>query len=414
MRPVLVAPALALALALAARPAAARAATVSILRGTIGYEAGPGEANSVTVTRAPAAYRIADPGTSISVGAGCARVTANLVECAATGVKKLDLRLGDGDDFATVSVLAASTIRGGEGSDRIEGGQGDDNLFGEPGDDTLEGGPGLDLLDGGAGADTLSGGTGMPFDVLLDFIAEDEGGGLFLDLDVVAYSTRTDPVSVVLDGVANDGEADERDHVLADVEGALGGGGADELTGDPGVNVLVGGAGDDTIVGGGGTRDALVGEGGDDRLHGAAREEELLGGAGDDFLAGGPGRDTIAGGPGRDTASGAGGRDVVYGGHGRDVLSGGSRADALFAGSGRDVVRAGPGPDLLSARDRTADRLDGGPGEDVGRIDRRIDRVRRVEVMLPRKPRPPGLAARPPRADGDLRSFLRALARRAG
>ena len=54
----------------------------------------------------------------------------------------------------------------------------------------LTGGEGNDVLDGGGGADTLGGGEGY---------------------DLADYSARTAPVSLTLDGAANDGEAGEQD-----------------------------------------------------------------------------------------------------------------------------------------------------------------------------------------------------------
>jgi hypothetical protein len=79
----------------------------------------------------------------------------------------------------------------------------------------------------------------------------------------VTYEDRTSPVSVTLDGVANDGEAGERDNVLPDVEVIVGGLVGDDLVGDAADNSVEGGRGDDLIEGARGA-DTLVGEDGAD------------------------------------------------------------------------------------------------------------------------------------------------------
>jgi hypothetical protein len=43
------------------------------------------------------------------------------------------------------------------------------------------------------------------------------------------------------------------------------------------------------------------------------------------------------------------------------------------------VASAGPGSDRISARDGKRDRIDGGRGRDRARIDRKLDKVTRVE-----------------------------------
>jgi Ca2+-binding RTX toxin-like protein len=68
------------------------------------------------------------------------------------------------------------------------------------------------------------------------------------------------------------------------IENALGGAGADQVTGNGADNKLDGGAGDDTLDGAGGN-------------------DTLLGGAGNDILRGGAGNDKLDGGDGLDTAA---------------------------------------------------------------------------------------------------------------
>ncbi len=100
--------------------------------------------------------------------------------------------------FPRRSPAATGTTRcvGGARDDLIDGGLGDDNLDGSVGDDTLRGGLGNDILQPNTGTDGISGGDGI---------------------DRVLYGDRTDP-SYTLDGLANDGQADENDLIGADVE----------------------------------------------------------------------------------------------------------------------------------------------------------------------------------------------------
>jgi Ca2+-binding RTX toxin-like protein len=171
--------------------------------------------------------------------------------------------------------------------------------------------------------------------------------------DSVRYDARRNGLRVKLDGEANDGEPGEHDFVSPSVTTVYAGQGADVLVGNDGANGLVGAAGADVIRGGGGN-DQLIGSnrlygrvGSDDRLYGGAGADRISGGAGDDLLAGGPGRDDI------------------------DAFSG---ADRLLPGTGRDSVRAGPGGDLIDARDRSADAVGCGRGDDTVRNDR-IDSI---------------------------------------
>ena len=170
---------------------------------------------------------------------------------------------GDGDDVV-IGGPGNEAIYGGTGNDELHGGDGADELHGGEGADLLEGGGGdnisrsqggyaiagarlfADHLDGGPGADVLQGGPG--------------------DFDVADYSARGAPVSVTLDGLANDGETGEGDLVAADVEDATTGAGDDVLVGNGGPNSLRGGSGDDTIDGGGGYQDDAQGDNGDDTI----------------------------------------------------------------------------------------------------------------------------------------------------
>ncbi len=145
------------------------------------------------------------------------------------------------------------------------------------------------------------------------------------------------------------------------------------------VNVKIG-TNDDELIEGSSFGDRLVGRGGRDLLHGYGAEDCLEGGSGSDVLGGGFGPDRLVGGYGNDRLYGDSGNDTLKGGNGRDSLSGGSGNDELLPGSGGDQVYGGPGNDRVSARDRTRDLIDCGPGRDTARVDR-VDRVRGCESV---------------------------------
>ncbi|MEV0899779.1 calcium-binding protein [Actinoplanes sp. NPDC049802] len=188
--------------------------------------------------------------------------------------KRDDGRKGEGDTLTGIEGLS-----GGWGDDRLTGGNGPDLLEGQNGNDVLVGGGGDDLLrDTYGGNDKLYGGAGDD--------RFDAGAGTDLMLggtgsDLVNYSAHSGPVTVDLDGVADDGKAGERDTVGADVEHIFGSTHNDVLTGNGGGNRIAGLAGDDTIRGAGGD-DALDAGDGLDTVHGEAGDDALFGGYADD------------------------------------------------------------------------------------------------------------------------------------
>jgi hypothetical protein len=145
-------------------------------------------------------------------------------------------------------------VTAGSGDDVLLGGPRRDELRGDGGADRVAGAAGRDQLWGSPGADALAGGAGV---------------------DSAIYQEREAPVSVTLDGRADDGEAGEGDDVGLDVENVIGGFGDDSLRGSAVANRLEGGEGDNDLDGGGG----------DDVL------DDYLGDGG--RLVGGPGRDRL-------------------------------------------------------------------------------------------------------------------------
>jgi Ca2+-binding RTX toxin-like protein len=255
--------------------------------------------------------------------------------------------------------------------ENISGGSGSDNLTGGTGPGTISGNGGNDTLNGGADtvSDTIDGGSG---------------------LDTVSYAGRTNPVTVTLDGVANDGEGGENDNVEANIENALGGGDNDTLTGNASINRLTGGAGADTLNGGD-NNDVLIGGAGGDTFNGGAGTGDLadysaatgaltitvgVGAANDgqaaegdtvnttvENVTGGSFNDTITGddsnnrlnggvdptplandgSTGSDTLNGGLGNDTLNGSDGGDTLNGGSGSDTLNGGLGADDINGGAG-----------------------------------------------------------------------
>jgi Ca2+-binding RTX toxin-like protein len=400
-------------------PAPAFGSTVGVLTGALTYTAGAGEVNSVTVTQNGLFRRISDSGATISPGLGCLTVLPTIVDC--LGVTTLGINAGDGNDTVQVLDSLVSVINGGTGSDVLIGAAGIDTLNGGDGDDVIDGGGGADLLNGGDGSDTVSyaarsnpvtvdpngladdgelleldtvgndvenliGGsagdtlTGNSEDNVItgndgnDALNGNAGGDTLdgglgadtlsggADIDTASYSGRTDPLTVTLDNVANDGESGENDDVHSDVQNVIGGSGSDTLTGSSGSNVLTGGNGGDTLDGGTGT-DVLNGGAGADVVSYATRVAAVtvdLDGIADD---GEPGENDSIGVDVEDVLGGLG-ADTLTGDSGANALTGGAGNDTLEGGGGVDVLLGGAGQDLLRSRDAFADQVGCGSEND--------------------------------------------------
>ncbi|CAI8413140.1 MAG: Serralysin C [Hyphomonas sp. TMED17] len=125
------------------------------------------------------------------------------------------------------------------------------------------------------------------------------------------------------------------------IENAIGGNGADTITGNSAANNIQGGSGEDELIGGGG-KDLLFGEAGNDLLLGGNQDDRLSGGDGDDVLIGGGAKDRLNGDAGNDDLSGGFGADRLFGGSGNDTLTGGDGGDTfrfeVSGGSDADQV----------------------------------------------------------------------------
>jgi Ca2+-binding RTX toxin-like protein len=319
---------------------------------------------------------VEDEHDSMLAGPGCSQVVEK-VSCPRAGTTSVEVDAGDLKDHVRTTVDIPATILLGPGPDQARGGSASDYIDGGPGEDNLEGRDGADVLDGGDGRDTA----------------------------LYVLRGAAQPVTVTLDGLANDGGAADgfSDHILANVENVNTTPGADAIVGNDGPNNLIGGSGDDQITGGGGS-DTLAGQGGNDGLSGEAGADALDGGDAGDVLDGGSERDNalyrtrtasqpvnvtldgnandggavdgnadnvlanveiVTAGSGADTLIGSASGNTLTGNGGRDVLDGGAGADILDGGTERDVVRyatRGPSEPVNVSMDGVAN--DGGALDD--------------------------------------------------
>jgi Ca2+-binding RTX toxin-like protein len=243
--------------AVAAAPASA--AEVSFGGGGLTIVGAPGEGSRLTVeSDANTRATVHDDADGLRPGPGCLgtprEVTCTILPftqchpCAGT------IDLGDASDTL---ILGGSAVRGpflvdaGAGDDVVQiVGAANAIVHGGAGNDTLRA-QAESELDGGEGADVLQG-----------------------DRAFASYTSRTAPVTVTLDGVANDGELGEHDN--AATGSVIGGDGGDALTGNGAANILSGRGGDDF----------LAGEGGDDTIHADAGTDLVEAGAGNDRVEG--------------------------------------------------------------------------------------------------------------------------------
>jgi Ca2+-binding RTX toxin-like protein len=243
-------------------PAAAARADSVAFQGTALAYAGDGGADQVVISRDGAALVFrAGPGQPLSAPGTCARRSASEVSCPAGSVTAVTVDLLGGNDTLTATLpdtpATALTAHGGAGNDVLDAsGTSTGALFGDDGDDRLLAGRTSFDVTGGAGADELGGGPAGSQTRFLTGAAADGPdqvlGGPGVDL--ASYESRTAPLRLTEDGVADDGEAGEGDNIASAVEIVVGGAGADTLAGGSGPNQLTAGAGDDTVM----ARDAGV------------------------------------------------------------------------------------------------------------------------------------------------------------
>lgn len=126
----------------------------------------------------------------------------------------------------------------------------------------------------------------------------------------------------------------------AEIENAIGGSSADELTGNSLANMLDGANGSDIIAG----------NDGDDDLVGGLGKDVLRGGEGDDGLVGDSHVWNAGSSSDNDTLYGGGGDDGLYGNNGNDKLFGDDGDDWMDGGIGKDILTGGIGADQFLTR----------------------------------------------------------------
>ena len=309
----------------------------------------------------------------------------------------LDISLDDevakvGSSGQTDTLFTLEMVVGGAGNDTLTGSSLPDWLVGGGGQDVLRGLNGGDVLYAEGNGSTVDGGEGD--DKLVAYQGTGKrligGGGVdtvsyagYVEWDLSAADYATAPVTVDLDGAADDGYAGQKDKVSTDIENIEGTHGfGDKLTGNAKANVIWGFGGNDT----------LKGSGGSDVIH----PQQVFGPATDhDVVNGGGGKDMVSyadenvgvdvsinnqadDGPAGDFDNVKNDVEGIQGGAGNDTLNGGSAANTLLGGPGNDDLFGLGGADVLDG-EGGADDIAGGTGSDTVSYE---DRVADVEVTL--------------------------------
>jgi Ca2+-binding RTX toxin-like protein len=351
-------------------PAAAQAGTLSYEGDTLVYRADPGARDSPSLDKGDQGELLFYQD-NLTLAPGCTQEDPSFAaHCPMPA--KIRLELGDGDDSngfgSSFPQNVHVDISGGDGKDilqtygsngtTLDGGAGNDTLKGWDTGETLLGGPGDDEINGSGGADHIEGGDGNDsispdtyHDPANDYV--DGGPGMdVVDDWTIPSNDYNPPISVSMDGAANDGRPGETDNVVnvEKIESHVSG-------------TLVGGPGDDIF-----TVYANLDEG----------NSTLIGNGGNDKLTAGDYQDTLDGGPGNDVINGGFGNDVLTGGPGQDTIL----ADATSASCGwySYTCKIPFGNDVVNARDGEADTIDCGVGEDRAVVDA-IDIVTNCETV---------------------------------
>ena len=130
------------------------------------------------------------------------------------------------------------------------------------------------------------GGVANPAEIVEGFDFE------FMGVEVDLQTAKTLDLNVNWTGSATVGQTQDSLDELVNIEGVLGTGYNDILTGGSADNVIFGEGGDDQIEGNAGD-DVLSGGAGKDVIVGGEGDDRIIGGAGDDILVGGLGKDTF-------------------------------------------------------------------------------------------------------------------------
>ncbi len=260
-----------------------------------------------------------------------------------SGMRRQDrLCAGDGDDVVE-DVIGAGPLVMGEGDDVVRADDVSEVRLGA-GDDRFSAADDFFVVDPGLGNDVL---VALP-------PAQSETGSL----PCVDLRSAPLPLQVDLTAGTARGEGTDRIRNFHCV-----------LTGEHG-DVVLGTPERDRIYLGEGTDLARAGDG-DDFIAGELGNDRVFAGAGDDLVHGDEGADLVDGGPGNDELVGSSGADHLEGGPGRDVVlavmscNAAARTGGDLSDDEPDMVFGGAGSDY-TAGDVREDRINGGPGYDVG------------------------------------------------
>ncbi len=167
--------------------------------------------------------------------------TDAVIDLRSTGLQKV------GGYWGSLQLSGIETVASLDGNDLLIGNSGGNTLTASAGSDTLEGGLGNDVLDGGTG---------------IDFVRFTGSTGAKVKLADPAVNPAAQAT-----GYGSD--------TLIDIEGLIGGTGADSFAGNALDNTLIGNAGNDTLSGGDGL-DTLSGGLGNDKLTGGAKADAFV------------------------------------------------------------------------------------------------------------------------------------------
>jgi Ca2+-binding RTX toxin-like protein len=388
------------AAALLGPAAVAQAGTLSYEGDTLVYRAAPGVRDSPSLDKGDNGELLFYED-DLTLAPGCTQEDPlYAAHCPMPG--RIRLELGDGDDsngFGSSFPPIPVEIYGGDGKDvlqtygatgaLLDGGAGNDTLKGWDSAETLRGGPGDDEINGSGGADHIEGGDGNDqiapdtyHDPASDYV--DGGPGLdTVDDWTIPSNDYNPPISVSMDGIANDGRPGEADNVLnvEKIESHVSG-------------LIAGGPGDDVF-----TVYANLDEG----------NSTLIGNGGTDKLTAGHYADTLDGGPGNDVLVGGLGNDAITGGPGQDTING----DATGSTCGYYSCTIPFGNDVINARDGEADTIDCGVGTDRAVVDA-IDVVANCESVdtAGAAPGPPAPAGNGPASKVTGKLSVKVIARK--
>jgi Ca2+-binding RTX toxin-like protein len=312
--------------ALGAVPATARASSVSMKVTTdprigtsavLTYTAAAGELNNVSVSwdGVKGQILVVDSGALVRptplLSSGCQMVGVHKAACPIGAATNVTLLVDAGDMADTVDVR------------QREGAVWQARLFGGGGDDRLT--------------------TDAYFISFTPGLGRDDMTAIGAASPTYYYGDHPGPVTLSVDGIANDGMPGEGDNIRAVTDPAA----TVAMVGTAFADTFIGSAGNEWVQGGPGDDLADLQDGHD---HGFGEDgaDRLDGGSGGDELSGGNGADRVAGGSGNDYLDGDEGDDEVWGDSGDDYITlaygatYGLGVDLGHCGDGEDRVRTDP------------------------------------------------------------------------